>query len=158
MKNLQMSNNVFAQIGTTEFNMREYGRLKVVGTTDSVTICFCCNKKNLKKTAVMQDSDGNYSFFGTSCAYNASRMWDTKDKRCKEKVVIEVIPDDIEVNICNRTYILSGDGFSYFINKESVKTFDANKKSLRLDVMFLQNKNENIQRDILEWMEQHAKF
>jgi hypothetical protein len=67
--------------GVFVFDLSEYGRLKVVGSTSNVTECFCCGKQNLKKTAVMQDSHGNYSFFGTSCAHNASHRWATSTKR-----------------------------------------------------------------------------
>jgi hypothetical protein len=65
--------SALSQTGIYEFNMSEYGKLKTVGVTDEFTSCCCCGKQNLKKTVVMQDSDGNYSFFGTTCAYDASR-------------------------------------------------------------------------------------
>lgn len=66
---------------TANFNLSEYGKLQVVGVTDEVTFCFCCSKENLKRTAVMQDSEGNYSFFGTTCAHNASSKWVTSSKK-----------------------------------------------------------------------------
>jgi hypothetical protein len=54
---------MFTEIGTHQFNLSEYGKLQVVGYTDLVPQCACCGKDGLKKTAVMKDSDGNYSFF-----------------------------------------------------------------------------------------------
>lgn len=73
-----------AEIGAYEFKMDEYGRFKVVGVTDQFTTCCCCGRENLKKTAVMQDSEGNYSFFGTTCAANATRYYYSSKYRTRK--------------------------------------------------------------------------
>lgn len=43
-------------------------RYEVAGTTDENTICDCCGKSNLKMTVVLRDDEGEFRFFGRSCA------------------------------------------------------------------------------------------
>lgn len=43
-----------------------------VGTTDENTTCDCCGKSNLKMTVVLKDDEGNFHFFGRSCASRAT--------------------------------------------------------------------------------------
>lgn len=74
-------NDALREIGIHQFDLSEYGKLKVVGTTDEFTSCCCCGKENLKRTVVMQDSNGNYSFFGSSCAYGASKHYQNSKAR-----------------------------------------------------------------------------
>ena len=81
------------EIGVHEFNLSEYGRLKTVGVTDQFTSCCCCGKQNLKKTVVMKDSEGNYSFFGSSCAHAATRQILTPER--KRKIHIQFWDDHI---------------------------------------------------------------
>ena len=95
---------MFTEIGTHQFNLSEYGKLQVVGYTDSVPQCACCGKDGLKRTAVMKDSDGNYSFFGTTCAYNASKYWATSENQ-KHRVSIPV-----KITLKNRTFRIDEDG------------------------------------------------
>jgi hypothetical protein len=73
-----------SDIGVYNFNLSEYGKLKTVGTTDMWSSCCCCGKANLKKVVVMQDSEQNYSFFGTTCAYNASRGYAASQNRTRK--------------------------------------------------------------------------
>ena len=82
----------FASIGLYDFNLSEYGKLKVIGTTDMFSSCCCCGKQNLKKVAVMQDSENNYSFFGTSCAYDATRNYGQNSNR-NRKVHAQVMTE-----------------------------------------------------------------
>lgn len=44
---------------------------EAVGVTDERTECDCCGKINLKKTVVLRNEDGEFSFFGTTCAARA---------------------------------------------------------------------------------------
>lgn len=44
--------------------------MKYVGVTDEITVCECCNKSNLKKAVVLQQ-EGEYKFFGMTCAARA---------------------------------------------------------------------------------------
>lgn len=39
--------------------------------TDEVTTCECCGKQNLKGTVVLKDQEGEFKFFGTTCAARA---------------------------------------------------------------------------------------
>jgi hypothetical protein len=50
-------------------NMTKY---TVAGTTDENTTCDCCGKSNLKMTVVLRDEDGEFHFFGRSCAARAT--------------------------------------------------------------------------------------
>lgn len=43
-----------------------------VGTTDECTTCDCCGKANLKMTVVLRDDEGDFHFFGRSCAARAT--------------------------------------------------------------------------------------
>jgi hypothetical protein len=65
----------FNSIGCNDFKHEEFGRLQVVGSCDWVTECQNCGRKNLKKAIVMQDSEGNYSFYGSECAHEASKAY-----------------------------------------------------------------------------------
>lgn len=87
--------NALASIGIYDFNLSEYGKLKTVGVTDEFTSCCCCGKEKLKKTVVMQDSGGNYSFFGTTCAYNASRGYAHSTNRTR-KIHPQVMEEILE--------------------------------------------------------------
>jgi hypothetical protein len=106
--------STFTEIGVNNFNLSEYGKLKVVGVTDEVTACFCCGKENLKRTAVMQDSEGNYSFFGTSCAHNASNKWATSKNRNRQIK----FPVELAINGLNYRYNFELQRFE----KQNIKT------------------------------------
>ena len=41
--------------------------LKLVGITDEVTACDCCNKTGLARTLVIQNADGDINYYGTTC-------------------------------------------------------------------------------------------
>jgi hypothetical protein len=43
-----------------------------IGTTDENTTCDCCGKSNLKMTVVLRDDEGEFYFFGRSCAARAT--------------------------------------------------------------------------------------
>lgn len=43
-----------------------------IGTTDENTTCDCCGKPNLKMTVVLRDDEGDFHFFGRSCAARAT--------------------------------------------------------------------------------------
>lgn len=65
--------NALREIGVQDFDLT--GNIKLVGVTDTVPECMCCGKKNLKRTAVLQDQNGNFSFYGSDCAYKALNVW-----------------------------------------------------------------------------------
>lgn len=52
---------------------------KLIEVSDEVTTCECCGKRNLKRTAVLRDEDGNIVHFGSDCAAKAL-MGDKKHK------------------------------------------------------------------------------
>jgi hypothetical protein len=43
-----------------------------VGTTDENTTCDCCGKPNLKMTVVLRDDEGDFHYFGRTCAARAT--------------------------------------------------------------------------------------
>jgi len=49
------------------------GRFDAIGTTDENTTCDCCGKSNLKMTVVLRDADGEFYFYGRTCAARATR-------------------------------------------------------------------------------------
>lgn len=125
--------------------MRTY---TLVGLTDDVTNCGCCNRANLKKTVVLSllDGDGNhedYHFFGTSCAAKALGWTDRKYKSNAEinRLAKSAISDAVNAEIWR---IKQGDEFQlikgYFCLRSVVKAWidneieDLNKESQRLAV------------------------
>lgn len=42
--------------------------MKAIGIDDSVNVCECCGKSNLKSTVVMQCDDGGILHYGSVCA------------------------------------------------------------------------------------------
>ena len=46
--------------------------MKVLGTTDEVTTCELCGRSDLKKTVILQDSDGEIVHYGADCAARAA--------------------------------------------------------------------------------------
>ena len=45
----------------------------VVGTTDETLSCDCCGRTGLKMTVVLRDSEGEFVFYGRTCAPRATR-------------------------------------------------------------------------------------
>lgn len=83
-------------------NFDAKSNLTLVGVTDEVTQCSCCGKSNLKRTAVLQDEWGQFSFYGTTCAYKALNIWnkpgfiqDHIKRAAKAKTSIEVIHTEL---------------------------------------------------------------
>lgn len=54
--------------------------IKVLGTTDEVTACDCCGKKDLKGTVALSFDDADPVYFGVVCASKASG-WNAKELR-----------------------------------------------------------------------------
>jgi hypothetical protein len=46
--------------------------LQVIGTTDQQDTCDCCGKTNLKMVVVLKDDDGEFCFYGRTCAARAT--------------------------------------------------------------------------------------
>ena len=44
----------------------------VVGTTDETLSCDCCGRTGLKMTVVLRDSEGEFVFYGRTCAARAT--------------------------------------------------------------------------------------
>jgi hypothetical protein len=61
-----------------------------LGTTDDVTTCDCCGKKNLKGTVALSINDGDAVFFGCTCAAR------TLGRSTKEVRVAARTADDLE--------------------------------------------------------------
>ena len=66
-----------------------------VGVTDEVTACFCCGKTNLKRTVVLRDAEGQYSFYGSSCAKYAGKQG-IKGAISKAPVTIKEVTETID--------------------------------------------------------------
>jgi recombinational DNA repair protein (RecF pathway) len=47
--------------------------LRMLGTTDEVTTCDCCGRKDLKDTVAFEREDGQVVYFGCVCAARALR-------------------------------------------------------------------------------------
>lgn len=45
----------------------------IEGITDERDSCDCCGKTNLKRTVVLRTEDGEFVFFGTTCAARAMK-------------------------------------------------------------------------------------
>jgi hypothetical protein len=127
---------------TANFNLSEYGKLNIVGTTDEITTCFCCGKENLKRTAVMQDSDGNYAFFGTTCAHNASNKWTTSNKQ-KHKFKL---PIELQIGRFNYRYSFELLGFECF-NPSTKQWNTKGAKALQVMIEILENKSSLVSYD-----------
>lgn len=62
----------------------------LIGSTDDVTTCDCCGKQNLKKTVILSildddnNDNGDYAFFGSTCAENA--LYNNKQSKTASKV------------------------------------------------------------------------
>jgi hypothetical protein len=153
----------FTEIGVNDFNLQN-APITFEGSTDTVTECFCCGKQNLKRTAVLKDNDGNYSFYGATCAFNALNVW-SKSLNYQSKVKqsikrkFEFPTPDIEVTIGNREFKLTSEGLSY-VKKDDQWVSDVNKVTLKLDLHYEIDTNrvhliENIN-ELLEWMDKHV--
>lgn len=46
-------------------------KMKIYGINDEVTTCECCGRKNLKRTIVLGDDEGNTVHYGSDCAAHA---------------------------------------------------------------------------------------
>jgi hypothetical protein len=66
--------------------------VKVLGTTDTITSCECCGRKNLKKTVAISIDDADPVYFGTSCAARAVK-WTAADIRRAAKKADKAIAD-----------------------------------------------------------------
>lgn len=81
----EMSN--LNQIGANDFNFTS--QVTKVGVTDEFTVCLCCGKENLKKTIVLKDDEGNFTFVGSDCATKllgsrkASKILKTNNNKVK---------------------------------------------------------------------------
>jgi hypothetical protein len=53
-------------------NTEEDKMLQVIGTTDQQDTCDCCGKTNLKMVVVLKDDDGEFCFYGRTCAARAT--------------------------------------------------------------------------------------
>lgn len=58
--------------------------IKFLGTSDEVTTCDCCGKKDLKATVALSIGDADPVYFGVVCAARALKM-PAKDVRAKNK-------------------------------------------------------------------------
>jgi hypothetical protein len=153
----------FTEIGSNDFNLQNTP-ITFQGSTDTVTECFCCGKQNLKRTAVLKDNDGNYSVYGSTCAFNALNVWSKSlSYQAKVKQAIkrkfEFPTPDISVTIVNRRFKLTSDGLVY-VQKDNEMVLDANKVTLRLDLQYEIDNNrvhliENIN-ELLDWMDKHV--
>lgn len=77
------------------------------GTTDEVTICACCGKKNLSNTVVLEvnegDNAGDLLHFGSHCAARALGQRKTKAAvivaQAKRRAKVQPIVDFVKSNI-----------------------------------------------------------
>ena len=81
------------------------------GTTDEVTICACCGKKNLRNTVVLEvaegDNAGDLLHFGSHCAARALGQRKTKaaiivsqaKRRAKLQPIVDVVKNNIDFGI-----------------------------------------------------------
>jgi hypothetical protein len=160
----------FATLGTADFDKKS--KLEVAGSTDLVTECQCCGKKNLKGTKVLKDEWGNYSFFGVNCAKNALDIWSKSttyqkqiDKQLKQKFSVPVA--DIHTVICGTEYKLTTgvkgmcqDLAFKKVNGEWVQ--DNNKVAIRIDFQYALDTNRVQQitnvNQVVEWLETFTNF
>jgi len=77
---------------TSNFNIKSAFK---VGVSDEILECFCCGKLNLKRTVVLRDDDGQYSFYGSSCARLAGKAG-IKGKVSAAAPTIEVIEEIVD--------------------------------------------------------------
>lgn len=64
-------------------------RFILMGTTDEVTTCDCCGRKNLKNTVCFEDTEtGNLTYFGVVCA---SKMRGVKADVVKAEIIFPVL-------------------------------------------------------------------
>lgn len=77
------------------------------GTTDEVTVCSCCGKKNLRNTVILEVLDGDYAgdvlHFGSHCAARALGQSKSKAEliviQAKRRAKVQPIIDFIKSNI-----------------------------------------------------------
>lgn len=77
------------------------------GTTDEVTICACCGKKNLRNTVVLEvvdgDNAGDVLHFGSHCAARALGQNKSKAElialQAKRRAKVQTIVDFVKTNI-----------------------------------------------------------
>lgn len=158
----------FTNLGTNDFDLKS--KLTVEGSTDTVTECLCCGKKNLKGTVVLRDEWGNYSFFGSMCAKNALNIWSkstgyqkTVEKSFKRKFVAPKA--DIYTTIQGIEFKLTHDNKEdYATSYKKVKgewVWDKNKVGIQLAIMDAINDNiQNVSNidEVAEWLEANTNF
>ena len=82
-------------------------RYNIHGTTDEVTTCACCGKKNLRNTVVLEVAEGNNAgdllHFGSHCAARALGQRNTKASvivsQAKRRAKLQPIVDVVKANI-----------------------------------------------------------
>jgi hypothetical protein len=72
-------------------------KLEAVGTTDERNECDCCGKTGLKRTVVLRDEDGDFRFYGTTCAARALGRKATT-RAAAEKAVRAAIVETLEAD------------------------------------------------------------
>jgi hypothetical protein len=60
-------------VGRVGAEERGEGTVKFLGTTDDVTTCDCCGRKDLKSTVALSFDDADPAYYGTTCAAHALR-------------------------------------------------------------------------------------
>ena len=77
------------------------------GTTDEVTVCACCGKKNLRNTVILEvvdgDNAGDVLHFGSHCAARALGQSKSKAElivtQAKRRAKVQPIVDFVKANI-----------------------------------------------------------
>ena len=77
------------------------------GTTDEITTCACCGKKNLRNTVILEiaegDNAGDLLHFGSHCAARALGQRKTKAavivSQAKRRAQLQPIVDVVKANI-----------------------------------------------------------
>lgn len=111
--------NALREIGVQDFDASS--QIKLAGVTDTVPECMCCGKKNLKRTAVLQDENGNFSFYGSDCAYKALNVWGKSRQSSILRSAIKNADIHSDSNLRNRYIETTINGGSYIYYETATK-------------------------------------
>ena len=111
--------NALREIGVQDFDPKT--KLMLVGVTDTVPQCLCCGKNNLKRTAVLKDENGNFSFYGSDCAYKALNVWGKSRQSSILRSAIKNADINSDSNVNNRYIETTINGGSYIYYETATK-------------------------------------
>lgn len=97
---------------TKTYGLSQFNKLTLVGSCDWVTDCSCCGKERLKRTFVFKEEEGDFHFFGSSCAKKVSPSFKSTFDKSSNKPPVQISRLDkiLEIEVSESKYRLTISG------------------------------------------------